>query len=283
MRACAISGRRIVRLLDRGLVLWFPAPASFTGEDIAELQLHGSRAVIGALIEAVLSLRGHAARRARRVRPPRLRERQARSSPRSRALPTSSRPRREAQRAQALRQPGGFASALYEVWRQSLLRAAGADRGRARLCRRRRCRRRHRASRPRRVAGLLADMSHLLDGQRGERLRDGFRIVIAGPPNAGKSSLLNALAQARRRDRVGGGGHHARRHRGPSRPRRLAGDPHRHRGHTRGGRRGRGRGRAARACAGRRGRPRAVARRRHRAAWEPPVRDIKAEPCVIAY
>ena len=60
-------------LLDRGLVLWFPAPASFTGEDMAELQTHGSRAVIGELIEAVLSLRRAAPRRAGRVRAPRFR------------------------------------------------------------------------------------------------------------------------------------------------------------------------------------------------------------------
>ncbi len=53
-RACAISGRRDASKLDRGLVLWFPGPASFTGEDMAELHVHGSRAVIGAVIDAVL-------------------------------------------------------------------------------------------------------------------------------------------------------------------------------------------------------------------------------------
>ena len=65
--------------IDEALALWFPAPASETGEDVAELQLHGGRAVIAATLERTWQARGPAPGRGRRIHPPRLRERQARS------------------------------------------------------------------------------------------------------------------------------------------------------------------------------------------------------------
>ncbi len=98
------------------------------------------------------------------------------------------------QREQALLQAGGFASARYDVWRQSLLRAQGlveaeldfADEGDVGVATAREARGI--------VDGLLSEIVEPLKG-RGERLRDGVRIVIAGAPNAGKSSLMNALAK----------------------------------------------------------------------------------------
>ena len=66
-------------IIDEALALWFPAPNSETGEDTAELQLHGGRAVIAAVLDALSRDRGPAPRRGRRVHAPRLRERQARS------------------------------------------------------------------------------------------------------------------------------------------------------------------------------------------------------------
>ena len=181
-------------LLDRGLVLWFSAPSSFTGEDMAELQVHGSRAVIREMIDAALTVEGT------RLAEPGEFARRAFENGRLdltevEGLADLVNAETEAQRRQALAQSEGSLRALYEGWRAELLKAqalmeAGldfADEGdvvadvavKSEAI----------------VAGLLQSISHHLADRRGERLRDGFRVVIAGPPNAGKSSLLNALAR----------------------------------------------------------------------------------------
>jgi tRNA modification GTPase len=179
--------------IDDGLALWFPAPHSATGEDIAEFQVHGSRAVLASLIATLgrMGLRlaepGEFTRRAFLNRKLDLVQ--------AEAVADLAAAETEAQRRQALRQLDGELGAIYRGWSARLLRLlahleAAIDFPDEDLP----------PSIEAEVATetrlLVAEIdAHLADHRRGERLRDGIAVAIVGPPNAGKSSLLNRLAQ----------------------------------------------------------------------------------------
>ena len=179
--------------IDRALVLWFPAPHSFTGEDVAEFHLHGGRAVRESLFAAMAQLGlkpagpGEFSRRA--VEHGRLDLTQAE------AIADLVDAETPAQLRQALRQYDGALAALYEDWRGALITALGRAEaaidfsddgvGEAEFA----------AARTQAAQIIKAMRRHIEDGRRGEALREGLRLAIVGPPNAGKSSLINALAQ----------------------------------------------------------------------------------------
>ncbi len=196
-RPRALSRARVFNrdgeLLDDGMVVWFPAPASFTGEDVAELHLHGGRAVIAGVLAALGRCPG--------LRPAEAGEFSRRAFANEKLDLTAAEgladlieAETEAQRRQALRQMRGALGDLYEGWRQRLLGAvahveAAIDFSDEDIPD-------NLETGVRRTAAELAEAigGHLADARRGERLRDGIEVAIVGPPNAGKSSLLNVLA-----------------------------------------------------------------------------------------
>jgi tRNA modification GTPase len=182
------------QIIDRGLALYFPAPASFTGEDCGEFHLHGSRAVVGRMQEVLASLPG-------------LRQAEAGEFTRRafdngkldltevEGLSDLLAAETELQRRAAIDQAGGHLRTLYENWMARLTHARAmleaefdfAD--------------------EEDVPGSVSDRiwpdlvnltteinGHLKGVKWGETIRDGFRVALVGSPNVGKSTLLNRLA-----------------------------------------------------------------------------------------
>jgi tRNA modification GTPase len=182
-------------IIDEGLVLWFPAPSSETGEDVVELQIHGGHAVVAALLGALGRIEG--------LRPAEAGEFARRAFENGKLDLTAAEgladligAETEAQRRQAYRQLKGLIGDRAEAWRARLIEAlalveAGIDfpdegdvpedlMAPALAI----------------VRGLADEISAALaQAGRGERLREGLTVAIAGPPNAGKSTLLNRIVR----------------------------------------------------------------------------------------
>lgn len=181
-------------VIDRGLAVFFPAPHSFTGEDCVELHIHGSRATVARLLQELASIPGLRAAEAgeftlRAFRNARIDLTEAEALSDLIAAET------ERQRQLALANASGLTSVLYSNWRSRIVEALAfveavldfADEEDA----------------PEKVeeaiwTGLESVRreieSHVKRFRSGQIIRDGYRVAIIGPPNAGKSSLLNVLA-----------------------------------------------------------------------------------------
>lgn len=180
------------QLLDKCLLLYFKAPFSFTGEDIVELQIHGSRAVISGVISSLAQIPGF-----RLAEPGEFSKRAFYNGKmdltQAEGLADLIDAETAEQQKYAMRQMEGGLKNLYESWRDELLTVMPhleayidfpdenipqdtvfkLENNVFKLCE--------------------AISAHLSGDKIGERLREGFRVVIVGPPNAGKSSLLNAV------------------------------------------------------------------------------------------
>ena len=178
-------------VLDEALVLWFPGPASYTGEDCAELQLHGGSAVVervlGALARSGLRLAepGEFTRRAFQNGKMDLDQ--------AEGVADLIDAETEAQSRQALAQLGGALGRRHLGWRETLIDIlayleAAVDFPDEEVP----AEVESRAGAP--LAGLISELAMALEGgRRGSRVREGYRVAIIGAPNAGKSSLFNAL------------------------------------------------------------------------------------------
>lgn len=181
------------QLLDRALVIWLPGPSTATGEDTAELHLHGGRAVIAAVERALEQYPG-----LRRALPGEFTRRAFRNGridlAEAEGLADLLSAETELQRQSALAMAGGQFSAEVTHWRERLLLLSAQieaildfddedDVGDLPV------------SFTWNVLALREDIARRLARPQAEQLREGFRIVLAGPPNAGKSTLFNALVE----------------------------------------------------------------------------------------
>ncbi len=179
--------------LDQAMVLWMPGPGSYTGEDSGELFLHGGRAVIAGVADALTALGGRPAEPGEFTRRAFLNGRMDLLE--AEAVGDLIDAETEAQRRQALRQLEGELGAVYAGWagrlrwllaqQEALIDFPDEDLP------------------PEVEDRVIAEIdalrseirAHLNDGRRGERLREGLTFAVSGPPNVGKSSLVNLLAE----------------------------------------------------------------------------------------
>jgi tRNA modification GTPase len=182
-------------IIDEALALWFPGPNSETGEDTAELQLHGGPAVIAATLDVLGRVEG--------LRPAEAGEFTRRGFENGKldltaveGLADLVSAETQGQRRQAFRQMKGLLGNRAETWRQQLIQALALVEARIDFS--------DEADVPEELVKPALDIAReltaeigaaLADGHRGERIREGLVVAIAGPPNAGKSTLLNRLAR----------------------------------------------------------------------------------------
>jgi len=181
-------------LIDEGVIIWFPGPNSYTGEDLAEFHVHGSRAVIKAMHSAISKINNC------RLAEPGEFTKRAFQNGRINLLKAESisdliSAETEIQRKQALKIMSGKSSDKFNLWREKLLKILSHIEAKIDF---------PDEDLPKNIiAGVhkisnyvLTEIKKTLNDQKvGERIRGGFKIAIVGPPNSGKSSLLNYLSK----------------------------------------------------------------------------------------
>jgi tRNA modification GTPase len=181
-------------LIDEGVILWFPGPNSYTGEDLAEFHVHGSRAVIKAMHSAISKINNC------RLAEPGEFTKRAFQNGRINLLKAESiadliSAETEIQRKQALKIMSGKSSDQFNLWREQLLKILSHVEAKIDF---------PDENLPKNIINairktsnnILIEIKKTLNDQKvGERIREGFRIAIVGPTNSGKSSLLNYLSK----------------------------------------------------------------------------------------
>ena len=179
--------------LDRAVVLWLPGPGSYSGEDSAELHLHGGRAVVDGLAEALVALGARPAQPGEFTRRAFLNGRMDLLE--AEAVGDLVAAETAGQRRQALRQLEGALGAIYRGWADRLLKLMAQQEALIDFP--------DEDLPPEVEVAVVAEIAtlgtemaaHLADRRRGERLREGLVFAVTGPPNVGKSALVNALAE----------------------------------------------------------------------------------------
>ena len=181
-------------LIDEGVIIWFPGPNSYTGEDLAEFHVHGSRAVIKAMHLAISKIKSS------RLAEPGEFTKRAFQNGRINLLKAESiadliSAETEIQRKQALKIMSGKSSDQFNLWREQLLKILSHVEAKIDF---------PDENLPKNIINeirktsnnILIEIKKTLNDQKvGERIREGFRIAIVGPTNSGKSSLLNYLSK----------------------------------------------------------------------------------------
>ena len=181
-------------LIDEGVILWFPGPNSYTGEDLAEFHVHGSRAVINAMHKAISKIKNC------RLAEPGEFTKRAFQNGRINLLKAESiadliSSETEIQRKQALKIMSGKSADKFNIWREKLIKILSYVEAKIDF---------PEEDLPKKIINevhkksksVLYEIKKTLNDQKvGERIREGFKIAIVGPPNSGKSSLLNYLSK----------------------------------------------------------------------------------------